>query len=58
MILNPNKKKAREVAMKVLENNKYCPCMIVKNQDTKCPCKDKREKEICICELFIKEEEI
>jgi len=56
MILNPDIKKRKEVAMKVLANNKYCPCMIIENEDTKCPCKDKREKDICICGLYIKEE--
>ena len=57
MILNPDIKKRKEIGKKVLENDKYCPCMIVKNEDTKCPCKDKREKEICICKLYVKEEE-
>jgi ferredoxin-thioredoxin reductase catalytic subunit len=56
MILNPDIEKRKEVAQKVLANDKYCPCMIVQNEDTKCPCKDKREKDICICGLYIKEE--
>lgn len=57
MILNPNIKKRKEIGQKILANNKFCPCMIVKNQDTICPCKKKREEEICICGLYIKEEE-
>lgn len=56
MILNPNKAKRYIVAMDVSKNGGYCPCMIEKSEDTKCPCKNKREKEICICGLYVKGE--
>ena len=53
-INNPNLKKIQQ-ALK--ENNGYCPCKLVKNEDTKCQCKEFREQEsgICHCGLFIKE---
>lgn len=44
--------KAVETLIAVQENDGYCPCMIAKNEDTKCPCKDKRENNICICGLY------
>ena len=41
----------------VAENGGYCPCAIVKNADTKCMCKDFREKKepgLCHCGLYKK----
>ena len=54
MKLNPDIIKRRKVARAVKENGGYCPCMLAKNQDTKCPCKDKRELEVCICGLYVR----
>ena len=53
MILNPDLVKRREVAIAVKENGGYCPCMLERSVDTKCPCKDKRELEVCICGLYV-----
>jgi hypothetical protein len=55
MILNPNKERVESVIKELKANDGYCPCMTYKNEDTKCPCKDKREKSICICELYVPE---
>lgn len=55
MKLNPNKNVVDNVRSK-LKNNPHCPCMIVENDDTICPCKPCREKGICICKLYIREE--
>lgn len=38
-------------------NNGYCPCAIVKNEDTKCICKDFKEQitaGLCHCGRFEK----
>ena len=51
--LNPDKSKVKEIRAKIKENDGYCPCIIQKNDDTKCPCKDFREKKECHCELYI-----
>lgn len=56
MKLNPNIQKRKEIGKRIVENKGFCPCMLIKNEDTKCPCKKKREEEICICGLYIKEE--
>lgn len=53
MILNPDIVKRRKVARAVKENGGYCPCMLERSVDTKCPCKDKRELEVCICGLYV-----
>ena len=43
----------------VKANNGYCPCAVIKNEDTKCPCKEFREQKeegLCHCGRFAKEE--
>ena len=57
MKLNPDKEKRREVAQAVVANDGYCPCLIVRNEDTKCPCKAMREEGRCICGLYVNVEE-
>ena len=55
MKLNPNKKRVEEVREQLKEDS-HCPCMIVQNDDTICPCKPCREKGVCICKLYIRDE--
>ena len=41
----------------VEQNNGYCPCLVQKNEDTKCMCKDFREQTTpgpCHCGRFEK----
>lgn len=33
----------------VIKNGGYCPCLVKKTPDTKCPCKDFREMEVGVC---------
>ena len=43
----------------VEENDGYCPCLVLKNEDTKCMCKDFREQKhpgVCHCGRFEKVE--
>lgn len=42
----------------VEKNDGYCPCLIQKNEDTKCMCKDFREQAsgLCHCGRFEKVE--
>jgi ferredoxin-thioredoxin reductase catalytic subunit len=35
-------------------NEYYCPCLLMKTEDTICPCKDLRESNICHCGLYQK----
>lgn len=55
---NPNKELVKEIREKLKENGGYCPCKIVKNEDTKCICKEFIEQGLgpCHCGLYIKEE--
>ena len=51
--LNPNKLIVEEIRKKIKDNNGYCCCMFVKNEDTKCPCKNFREEQECVCNLYV-----
>ena len=57
--VSKNKELVEKIRQKLRENNGYCPCRVVKNEDTKCPCKDFREGPIgeCHCGLYVKTEE-
>ena len=52
-----NKEVVEEIRMKLKENNGYCPCKLIKNEETKCPCREFREQNYegeCHCGLYIK----
>lgn len=58
--LNPDKKIVAEIRKKLKENDNYCPCRIIKNENTKCMCSDfvnQNYSGMCHCGLYIKEEE-
>ena len=49
--------KYNEIAPKIKSNDNYCPCLLIKNEDTKCMCKQFREQETvgeCHCGAFEK----
>lgn len=41
---NPDKEYANEVKRKLKANSGYCPCSILKTEDTKCRCKEFRQQ--------------
>lgn len=58
--VNSSKEVETEIRSKLKENGGYCPCVIVKNEDTKCMCKEFREQQeegYCHCGLYYKYEE-
>lgn len=58
IIPNPDKQKWDEATAAVIANGGYCPCKLLKNEDTLCICKEFREQECghCQCDRFIKVE--
>jgi ferredoxin-thioredoxin reductase catalytic subunit len=55
--LSDNKELVAEIKQKLKTNNGYCPCRLIQNEDTKCPCKEFREQTEageCHCGLFTK----
>lgn len=58
--LNEDAELVKSIRKKLKENNGYCPCALLKNEDTKCMCKEFREMKTgeCHCGLYIKEERL
>lgn len=59
IIVNPKwtKEQVIEFRQALRENDGYCPCRLVKNEDAKCLCKEFRESESldeCHCGLYTK----
>ena len=58
---NPDKEYVKEIKEKLKDNNGFCPCKLVKTEDTKCMCKEFRdmiengETGECHCGLFVLE---
>ena len=58
---NPDKEYVEEIKRKLKENGGYCPCNLVKTEDTKCRCKefrqqiDRNEPGYCHCGLWYAE---
>lgn len=57
--LNPDKEYVHDIKKQLKANAGYCPCALVKNEDTKCMCKEFREMDegMCSCGLYYKERE-
>ena len=41
---NPDKEYATEIKRKLKDNGGYCPCSLIKTEDTKCRCKEFRQQ--------------
>lgn len=56
--LNSDLELVNIIRKKLKDNDGYCPCVIEKNEDTKCMCKAFREQDSgeCHCGLYIKGE--
>lgn len=42
--LNPDKEFVQEIRKQLKANSGYCPCSLVKSEDTKCRCKEFRQQ--------------
>ena len=56
MRVSEDKELVKTIREKLKENGGFCPCRLVKNEDTKCMCKEFREQEEgeCHCGLYVK----
>lgn len=52
-------KHVENIRTKLKETGGYCPCSLIRNEDTKCMCKKFREMEEgeCHCGLYVKTKE-
>jgi ferredoxin-thioredoxin reductase catalytic subunit len=58
--LNPDKAHVSKIKSALKENQMkyskpYCPCVIIQNDETVCPCTTFRETQYCCCGLYITE---
>lgn len=58
--ISDDKELVAEIRTQLKENDGYCPCVIVKNEDTKCMCKEFREmvEGTCHCGLYVKTKDL
>ena len=54
--LNPDKDVVASIKKKIKDNDGYCPCILERSEDTKCPCKDFKDTKECHCGLYVNEE--
>lgn len=56
--VSENEELVAEIRQKLKDNDGYCPCKLVKNEDTKCVCKEFLEQDLgtCHCGLYVKVE--
>ena len=57
--VSDDKEKVNEIRKKLKENSGFCPCKLIKKEETKCMCKEFLEqKELgeCHCGLYVKVE--
>jgi ferredoxin-thioredoxin reductase catalytic subunit len=54
--LNPDKETVQVIKEGLKEKEGFCPCVLGKPEEAKCPCKEFKEKKICRCGLFVCEE--
>ena len=54
--VNKDSKLVEEIRKQLKENGGYCPCSLVRTDDTKCMCREFREMEsgTCHCGLYVK----
>lgn len=56
--LNPDKEYVNKIIEGIHRKNGHCPCRVIVDETTLCPCDEFIRDGICKCKLFIKEEEI
>ena len=54
-VLNPDAEHRKTIQEGLKSTGGYCPCSIVQNEDTKCPCKNFRENGDCHCMLWVEQ---
>lgn len=54
--VNTDSKLVEEIRKQLKENGGYCPCSLVRTDDTKCMCREFHEMEsgTCHCGLYVK----
>lgn len=56
-IFNPDKEYVNKILEGIYKKNGHCPCRVVSDKTTLCPCDDFIQKGICKCNLYVKNNE-
>ncbi len=54
--LNPDKEYVNKIIEGIHRKNGNCPCRVISDETTLCPCDEFVKDGICKCKLFIKDE--
>lgn len=54
--LNPDKEYVEKILEGIRRKDGHCPCRVIVDDTTLCPCDEFVSEKICKCNLFIKEE--
>jgi ferredoxin-thioredoxin reductase catalytic subunit len=57
IIKNPNKELFESLKQAVKNNDGYCPCVVLRSENSKCMCKvfkEQNQKGECHCGLYVK----
>jgi len=56
-ILNPNSDIVSKIMAGIEKKEGHCPCRVLKDDTTLCPCDDFVNNQNCVCKLFVKKED-
>ena len=56
-ILNPDKEVVPNINEGLYRKDGHCPCRVVQDDTTLCPCDDFIQNQNCVCRLYVKKED-
>ena len=56
-ILNPNSDVVSKIMEGIEKKEGHCPCRVIQDDTTLCPCDDFVNNQNCVCKLFVKKED-
>lgn len=54
--LNPDEEIVQKITNAINKRDGHCPCILITNETTFCPCNDFISGKGCLCNLFIKKD--
>ncbi len=54
-ILNPDREYVNKILEGIYRKNGHCPCRVISDESTLCPCDEFIKKRICKCNLYVKD---
>lgn len=57
-IINPDKEYVEKIIEGIYKKNGYCPCRVIQDESTLCPCDEFINDKICRCKLYVRKENV